>query len=396
MSSKQPDSDPASFNEASGSLASSGLDGEGRRWDDPPSEVPPHLNDNSASCVILIAKRTLRITDHSFRGGREIQQLAFTPSDSHIIVMAPNVQGGSASAISGNAGEPSAQGSSTLSIFNSLSGMETNFAQNHKAIVFGGFACIPMPDDAIAAPLYRHEAGSSGPSPVRTPRLQVFDLALKKRRLKIDLPIQAPLAYSPDGLLIASASAVVPSRIQLYDVIGERILPRRQIPHHIDDVTHLAVVPDGTALASLSKDGTGRLTSLATGRVLGKFEVETRHAPRMLQVSPDGQLIASVWGWDVVLWYPATSKVVVYNVNAARQTEGWPLCISPDCRFLACRTEDGFDVMDLATGRFLGEITGFTGERSLFISAAAFNSDGGWLVAGKSNGEVVLYEVILT
>ena len=152
-----------------------------------------------------------------------------------------------------------------------------------------------------------------------------------------------------------------------------------------------STMPDGTGIVSLSKDGSCRLTSVSSGRTLRKFEVETRHNPQMLQVSPDGQLIASIWGRVVMLWYPNREVITTYNLNDVRQNEGWPLCISPNCKYLACRTEQCLDVSDLVTGRFEGE---FVMDRS-FATAAGFSSDSNRLVVGKQNGEICLYELII-
>jgi WD40 repeat protein len=110
----------------------------------------------------------------------------------------------------------------------------------------------------------------------------------------------------------------------------------------------------------------------------------------MLQVSKDGKLVVTVWGRDVVLWYLETGRMHSYNLDRVRQSEGWPLCVSPDCRYLACRNEEGFDVSDVETGKFRGEFV-WTGQP---ITAAAFDSDGVKLAIGDYGGGVQVFDII--
>lgn len=163
-------------------------------------------------------------------------------------------------------------------------------------------------------------------------------------------------------------------------------------PIHLDEVTHLQFMPNGREVMSLSKDGTGRLTSLKNGASKGKFEVHGRPNPKILQVAPDGKLVASVWGYEVMLWSPSTGQSTTYSLTTVRRNEGWPLCISPDCRYLACRTESGFDIMELMTGRFLGETTEV--QRASWITSAAFNNNGTMIAIGTYTGSVQLYKVM--
>lgn len=151
-------------------------------------------------------------------------------------------------------------------------------------------------------------------------------------------------------------------------------------------------MPNGREIISLSKDGTGRLTSVKNGATKGKFEVSGRHNPTMLQVAPDSKLVASVWGYDVMLWHPGTGQSTTYSLNTVRRNEGWPLCISQDCRFLACRTERGFDILELMTGRYLGETVEV--QRASCITSGAFNSDGTMIAIGTYTGFVQLFKVM--
>jgi WD40 repeat protein len=146
----------------------------------------------------------------------------------------------------------------------------------------------------------------------------------------------------------------------------------------------------GRALVSAGKDGFVRLTNVESGRTLKKIEIGARGAASILRVSPDGKLVVTVWGRDVVLWWLDSGRVHNYNLDSVRQSEGWPLCVSPDCRYLACRNEEGFDICDVATGKFRGEFA-WTGNP---ITAAAFNSDGTRLAVGDYCGGLHMFEIV--
>lgn len=62
------------------------------------------------------------------------------------------------------------------------------------------------------------------------------------------------------------------------------------------------------------------------------------------------------------------------------------MALSPDCRFLACRTMDGVDISDAHSGNVLFTIRFQSG----FVTAAAFSEDGKYLALGKAVSNVGL------
>ncbi|KAK1762802.1 guanine nucleotide-binding protein subunit beta-like protein [Phialemonium atrogriseum] len=339
-------------------------DDKPRRWDEPPEKEPPWPPENEAT-LLLVHKRQLMCV------AKEAMRIKFSSSDEHIAVMMPY----------------------GLGHWNTIYEWNTN---NYKRIIHldikvsGDFALAPTPDRAVVAPYQKwiqieRNTNAWGLRPVIT----IFDLERRKNRLIREyLDIQGPITYSPDGTLIAAVDSKDTSRITICDAQSLQLV--MTIPHHTDEVTHLAFSPDGISLASLSKDGWARLTSVHLGRTLRRYDTGGGRTPKMLQFSLDGELVACIWGREVNLWYPETGIVNAYDLNTVRRTEGWPLCISPDCKYLACRTEDGFDVSDLLTGTFRGDLCGDTAA----VTSAAFSSTGRNLVIGKMNGEIELYEVI--
>ncbi|KAK1242273.1 hypothetical protein MKX07_000259 [Trichoderma sp. CBMAI-0711] len=237
-----------------------------------------------------------------------------------------------------------------------------------------------------------------------THSLTVRDFSSAKAILELS-QVSAPIAWSPDGRTIAAAEQQPSSRSQhhhhhqnhyrvgTWDVrTGCRT---GRVPGHIDAVTHMAFTPDGTALVTLSRDGTVRVTDPVASRTLYKLEIGDNNGssgpriPRALGVSPDGATVVSVWGTAVHVWMPRHGQLTSYALGATRHCEGWPLCVSPDCRYIASWTEDGFDVMDAASGSVVCASVG-----GPLVTAAEFSGDGRILVVGRISGDVEVWDVV--
>ncbi|KAL5626879.1 hypothetical protein FOBRF1_001222 [Fusarium oxysporum] len=192
-----------------------------------------------------------------------------------------------------------------------------------------------------------------------------------------------PIAWSRDGRLIAVGEAR--NRIGVWDVKnGVRV---GKVLSHIDAVTHAAFLPD-QSLVTISRDGTLRITNTKTCKTIRRLEIDGSSNPRALAVSPDGRRIVSVWGTNVHIWIPSANDLTSYNLNAVRAVEGWPLAISPDCRYMLCRTEDGFDIMDVATGTIM-----YDEATEEMVMSGAFDEDAKVLVLGRMDGVVEVRDV---
>lgn len=187
-----------------------------------------------------------------------------------------------------------------------------------------------------------------------------------------------PLAFSHDTHWLAVAGAR--GRIGLFDIRSGAPEKTVILNIHLDDVTHAAFTPDGIALATASRDGTLRLTSHETQKSIAKLETDTWQKPLFLGITPNSDVIVSIWGDTVFHWNHSTAALESYSLSTRRQREGWPIAMSADCRFLCCRTDDGVDVSDLYSGRVLHTIKFQRG----FVTAAAFSWDGKYLILGKA------------
>lgn len=344
-------------------------------WDaPPPDEETPWQADNNTT-LLLVHKRQVR---PRIGLGDGITRLAFSPSDGLI-------------AATRSLDSTDWDG---LSLYNNTAGSKG--AVDYRDVkATGGFAFAPLPDNALATTYKKWlrvnpDFTEGLPSTALRPALAIHDLAKRKKRLKRDFTtIRGPIAYSPNGRLIAGIDHKDSSRINIL-ATNSGLQTLHTILHHTEEVTQLAFHPNGGSLVSMSKDGWVRMTCLDSGRTLRRYEVSNQRNPKLLQISPDGELVASVWDRTVNLWYPTTGVINVYNLHTVRQMEGWPLSISPDCRYLACRTDGGFDVSDLLTGKFRGDVASLP----MDVTCAAFSSDSRSLVVGKIDGEINLYEII--
>lgn len=219
--------------------------------------------------------------------------------------------------------------------------------------------------------------------------ITVRDFATGKAAVELKEATSGPVVWSRDGGALAAGEGR--NRVGVWDVRSGARLGR--VVGHVDEVTHAAFTPD-RMLVTLSRDGTVRLTDPRTARTLSKLETGGAHRPRALAVSPDGRSVVSLWGTTVHIWLPQAGHLTSYDLRATRRAEGWPLAVSPDGRWMACRTEEGFDVVDVASGRVAWErIEGEDLHASGMATAAAFSTDGRVLLLGRMNGAVEVWDV---
>jgi len=220
----------------------------------------------------------------------------------------------------------------------------------------------------------------------------VRDFATGKTAIELRDAARGPVVWSHDGLAIAAGETTARGRMGVWDVrTGARI---GRVVSHIDDVTHAAFTPD-MKLVTLSRDGTARVSDPTTGRTLSRLEIEGTAAanPRLLAVSRDGRSIVSLWGTTVHVWLPGASHLTSYDLRTVRQTESWPLCVSPDGRWMASRTEDGVEVLDVASGTVAWERREEAACMENMVTTAAFSGDGSVLILGRMSGAVEVWDV---
>lgn len=197
------------------------------------------------------------------------------------------------------------------------------------------------------------------------------------------------LDFSPDGKTIVSVSK--DKTIKLWKLgaamspvpIAPKVslAPMQTLEGHSDDVHALAFSPDGKALASISKDNTMRLWSLATGKSIKTVEenVMGLYGANPLAFSPDGKYLASSnydRGYCVKLW-SAKTGAFVRALRELKETIG-SISFSPDSKLLAAMSNSGMKIWSVETGKEALEIK------------HTLNGVGGWSAAFAPTGERIV------
>jgi sugar lactone lactonase YvrE len=194
------------------------------------------------------------------------------------------------------------------------------------------------------------------------------------------------VAFSPDGLLLATASSDKTAR--LWDpATGQHL---RTLAGHDGLIWGVAFSPDGRLVATASDDKTARLWDPATGEHLRTL---TGHAFWVYGVafSPDGRLLATA-GVDGTarLWDPATGEHLRTLPCGTAMVKD--VAFSPDGRLLATTSAFGDDntarLWDPATGGHLRTLTGHDD----FVFGVAFSPDGRLVATASADKTARLWD----
>jgi WD40 repeat protein len=188
--------------------------------------------------------------------------------------------------------------------------------------------------------------------------------------------IPSPLAYSPDGSLLAVGSN--DGGVLLCD--ADKGLPIRTLNGHLDRVYAVAFGPPDGALVTASADGTVRYWDPVTG---AQGEVLTEHTAPIwpLKLHPRGRLVAYGDGAGRVLVRRVPSGKP-YRELPGHAERVWALAfpLDPDTRLLATADNAGtVRIWDLTTGTETHRLQAPDGAP---VYTLAFSRDGSLLAAG--------------
>ncbi len=193
------------------------------------------------------------------------------------------------------------------------------------------------------------------------------------------------LALTHDGRSLITAGPDGASLREL--TVPEKLV----LAGHGGGVPTVAISPDGTLLASGSKDRTVVLWDTATGRRLRAL-APFHDFVQSVAFSPDGRwLVTGDWGSGIKVWDVATLR----QVAAPAHRLGGAICavqFSGDGKYLAA-TGNGLQVWRLQpkeAGFTLESVTFQPGSRSLYLQASA---DGRWLAWVNHSVQLHLWDL---
>jgi WD40 repeat protein len=187
------------------------------------------------------------------------------------------------------------------------------------------------------------------------------------------------VTFSPDGKTLATGSS--DKTVKLWDVVTGKELTSLQ--GHTGTIDHVVFSPNGKTLASGGGEGDCRvkLWEVATGKERATIQLDPKFGlVDCLAFSPDGKNLACGCGpWDVKLIDVATGKVRASHDGDDYYPWGDSVCFSPDSQTVASVSAAAVFLWDVATGKNTAKIYSKDGD----VDGAMFSPDGRLLVVTK-------------
>ncbi len=170
---------------------------------------------------------------------------------------------------------------------------------------------------------------------------------------------------------------------------------------HADRVNSLAYSPDGLYVASASRDFNVKIWDLGNGREIVTYrghvdqqDDPTRAGTNVLGATdvafhPKEKIVASSSGNQVHTWDPTTGKLLKTLVNLGKTDKPIKaLAFSPDGKLLAIGADDGIlRVVESDTGKAVYT----SASRNARVERVAFSPNGKLVALGDSNSQVAVY-----
>lgn len=240
-----------------------------------------------------------------------------------------------------------------------------------KQTLAGTLPVAYSPDGKILATM---SPTRPGPADLKLWDAQTGDL---KQTVRLGRELHA-LVFSPDGKLLASGGRF--EALKLWDVQSGKL--NQTLRQTVDSV---AFSPDGKMLASASEDGTVKEWDVQTG-ALKQTLTGINVGPYSVAFSPDGKILASGASYGVVNLWDVQSSALKQTLIVEGSPTMYSLAFSPDGKTLASAgSGPKVELWDVQTGGSKQTLIG----HSEGVSSVAFSPDGKTLASGGYNDKTI-------
>lgn len=208
-----------------------------------------------------------------------------------------------------------------------------------------------------------------------------------------DKPNLTSAALSPDGsrLITGAGMRDEEGKMSLWDVKSNRCL--KTLSDHEDFITSVAYSPDGKLIASASADGTVLIYDAENGHQTLRLDVETvadgRYAFVYASFSPDSKRIATGISNGHMVFWDVKDGHVIQDI----ETQGdliFSFDYSPDGSLIAAGSiSREAKVWNVQSGKLVHSYTGHTNA----ITAVTISPDNSHIVAGSEDKTIICWNV---
>jgi WD40 repeat protein len=233
-------------------------------------------------------------------------------------------------------------------------------------------------------------------------KIRLCDLASGKGLVEVDqVPCQIhDFTFSPDErFLLVNAFNAGPNP-EDYDHIDTLQIWKRKSSTSLEKIADIpvryflagyCVSPDSRWVVVTSEKGY-RFHECETGKLIRSYADTPGSA---VAVSPSGRVLVSRdagdarTGKEVPVWEQATGRTICKLDCKPEQTDGAPLVVSPDGKYIAgCLEREVIALWDAFTGKQLGKLEGHRGD----IGSLSFSADGRFLVSASADTTILIWD----